>query len=203
MALYNATKKQYGLHIHLLAVSLQPPEAPVAAPSLLPELPLSPLPDATFSKPPPEGTQHLNLSPEDVKQFARFVREFTTMSLVPWMERCVGEWNETVSWIHSCGMYCILTSSSMLRPVAFPRDSSPQPEDYLEALQLQLHLRPIQRMVMLRQHRLEQLHRLQHRHLGPPRPNSDVLPNLPHSLEMSSWRLWYGNLCERKGKADR
>lgn len=99
MALYNAIKKQYGLHIHLLAVSFSRPEAPVAAPSLLPELPLSPLPDAAFSKVSKDRGEHLNLSPEDVSQLARFVREFTTMSLVPWMERYAMEWNETVRMV--------------------------------------------------------------------------------------------------------
>ncbi|KIJ24365.1 hypothetical protein M422DRAFT_274866 [Sphaerobolus stellatus SS14] len=95
MALYNATKKQYGVHTHLLSVSLSPPDAPIAAPSLLPELPLSPLPNTSFTKRP--ETQELHLSEEDVSQFARFIREFTTMSLVPWMERSVMEWNESVS----------------------------------------------------------------------------------------------------------
>ena len=32
----------------------------------------------------------------DIQETARFVREFVTMSLVPWMEKCVLEWNETV-----------------------------------------------------------------------------------------------------------
>ncbi len=32
----------------------------------------------------------------DVKETARFVREFVTMSLIPWMEKCVVDWNEVV-----------------------------------------------------------------------------------------------------------
>ena len=33
----------------------------------------------------------------DIQQTARFAREFVVMSLVPWMEKCVLEWNENVS----------------------------------------------------------------------------------------------------------
>jgi hypothetical protein len=38
----------------------------------------------------------LLLSDHDVQNFMRFVREFAVMSLIPWMERCVAEWNENV-----------------------------------------------------------------------------------------------------------
>lgn len=38
----------------------------------------------------------LRLSQDDILQIGRFVREFVTMSLVPWMEKCVVEWNESV-----------------------------------------------------------------------------------------------------------
>jgi trafficking protein particle complex subunit 8 len=96
MALFNAIKKQYGLHTHLLDLTLSHPATPVSVPSLLPELPPTPMPDAAFSKALPEGTRHLNLTEPDIAQIARFVREFVTMSLVPWMERCVLDWNETV-----------------------------------------------------------------------------------------------------------
>ncbi|KAF8530987.1 ER-golgi trafficking TRAPP I complex 85 kDa subunit-domain-containing protein [Gautieria morchelliformis] len=97
MALFNAIKKQYGLHTHLLDLTLSHPAMPISVPSLLPELPPTPMPDAAFSKALPEGTHHLNLTEPDIAQFARFVREFVTMSLVPWMERCVLDWNETYS----------------------------------------------------------------------------------------------------------
>ena len=96
MALFNATKKQYGLHTHLLTVSLSTPVAAISVPPLLPELPPTPMPDATFGQAACDGDYHLNLTEQDVAQFARFVREFVTMSLVPWMERCVLDWNETV-----------------------------------------------------------------------------------------------------------
>lgn len=96
MALFNATKKQYGLHTHLLSLTLSHPATPISVPALLPELPPTPMPDVAFSKALPEGTHHLSLTESDLAQFSRFVREFVTMSLVPWMERCVLDWNEAV-----------------------------------------------------------------------------------------------------------
>ncbi len=42
-------------------------------------------------------TDALALSDNDIQQFSRFVREFVVMSVVPWMEKCVMEWNESVS----------------------------------------------------------------------------------------------------------
>lgn len=38
----------------------------------------------------------LALSDNDIQQFSRFVREFVVMSVIPWMEKCVMEWNESV-----------------------------------------------------------------------------------------------------------
>lgn len=57
---------------------------------------------------PPNGTQSpapppqqltpgtLHLTQPDIQQTGRFVREFVVMSLLPWMEKCVLEWNEVV-----------------------------------------------------------------------------------------------------------
>ncbi|KAI0697133.1 ER-golgi trafficking TRAPP I complex 85 kDa subunit-domain-containing protein [Cytidiella melzeri] len=39
----------------------------------------------------------LALSDNDIQQFSRFVREFVVMSVLPWMEKCVMEWNESYS----------------------------------------------------------------------------------------------------------
>ncbi|KAG1716011.1 hypothetical protein ID866_1176 [Astraeus odoratus] len=39
----------------------------------------------------------LRMSEQDLQQTARFTREFVVMNLVPWMERCVIEWNEAYS----------------------------------------------------------------------------------------------------------
>ncbi|CDO73209.1 hypothetical protein BN946_scf185007.g264 [Trametes cinnabarina] len=140
-ALFNAVKKQYGLHSFLLPLLLptDPLPAPVPVPALPPRLPTlsslespsltpqpsgpggdtitpaptppphpaSPMPHA--SRPPaltsrPQETSAdsdadytgstLRLSQDDIQQIGRFVREFVTMSLVPWMEKCVVEWNE-------------------------------------------------------------------------------------------------------------
>jgi hypothetical protein len=33
---------------------------------------------------------------KDIQQTAKFTREFLVMSLIPWMEKCVVEWNENV-----------------------------------------------------------------------------------------------------------
>ena len=40
----------------------------------------------------------LRLTQDDIHQIGRFVREFVTMSLLPWMEKCVVEWNESVRY---------------------------------------------------------------------------------------------------------
>jgi hypothetical protein len=37
------------------------------------------------------------MSEQDIQQTAKFVREFVSMSLVPWMEKCVADWNENVT----------------------------------------------------------------------------------------------------------
>ncbi|TFK91662.1 hypothetical protein K466DRAFT_482283 [Polyporus arcularius HHB13444] len=122
-ALFNAVKKQYGLHSFLLPLQLPvPPPPPVPVPALPPRLPvlsshdspsLTPQPSADGSQPgpppltnkpaetsqPPRGYEGstINLTQEDIQQLGRFVREFVTMSLIPWMEKCVMEWNESYS----------------------------------------------------------------------------------------------------------
>ncbi|KAI0094770.1 ER-golgi trafficking TRAPP I complex 85 kDa subunit-domain-containing protein [Irpex rosettiformis] len=63
-----------------------------------PNLPVQP---NTPQKPPPSPgiprTDALALSDNDIQQISRFVREFVVMSVVPWMEKCVMEWNESYS----------------------------------------------------------------------------------------------------------
>lgn len=93
MALYNATKKQFGLHTHLVTVTLESPLEPITLPSPLPELPSSPLFDNNKAQ--EKDSWDLNLNETDTQQLGRFVREFATMSLLPWMERCVLDWNES------------------------------------------------------------------------------------------------------------
>ncbi|KAI0715153.1 ER-golgi trafficking TRAPP I complex 85 kDa subunit-domain-containing protein [Earliella scabrosa] len=140
-ALFNAVKKQYGLHSFLLPLQLpSPPPPPVPVPAVPPRLPtlsahdspsLTPQVSTTGSSivpglapprppaspmprqpaPPPltnKPSENLQPSPgyngntltltqDDIQQIGRFVREFVTMSLVPWMEKCVVEWNENYS----------------------------------------------------------------------------------------------------------
>lgn len=56
----------------------------------------------------------LALNDDDMQQFNRFVREFVVMSLIPWMEKCVVEWNETVS--HCSAGLIIVTTTEDLPP---------------------------------------------------------------------------------------
>lgn len=109
-ALFNAVKKQYGLHSYLLPLNLPAtPPPPVPVPALMPRLPPQPSPDASVAKPPnpdpneptsptfPTVLNTLRMEENDIKHTARFTREFVVMSLVPWMEKCVVDWNETFS----------------------------------------------------------------------------------------------------------
>src|SRR6202040_3961427 len=54
----------------------------------------------------------LRMNERDIQKTAKFVREFVSMSLVPWMEKCVADWNENVtpsSQIHESYVYsCML-----------------------------------------------------------------------------------------------
>jgi hypothetical protein len=48
----------------------------------------------------------LRMNEQDIQQTAKFVREFVSMSLVPWMEKCVADWNENVTpSFHITGSY--------------------------------------------------------------------------------------------------
>ncbi|KAJ7932534.1 ER-golgi trafficking TRAPP I complex 85 kDa subunit-domain-containing protein [Mycena leptocephala] len=108
-ALFNAVKKQFGLHSYLLPLALpSPPPPPVPVPALIPRLPPPPSSDspelspATVPPPTPNiptagALNTLRMSETDIQQTARFTREFLVMSLVPWMEKCVVEWNENFS----------------------------------------------------------------------------------------------------------
>lgn len=104
-ALFNAVKKQYGLHSYLLSLALpSPPPPAVPVPALMPRLPPPPSEDDTK----PERANKiaglvinaLRLGEQDIQQTAKFTREFVVQSLVPWMEKCVNDWNEAVSLFH-------------------------------------------------------------------------------------------------------
>ncbi|KNZ75648.1 hypothetical protein J132_02422 [Termitomyces sp. J132] len=109
-ALFNAVKKQYGLHSYLLPLSLPtPPPPPVPVPALIPRLPppppsreprnlpLPPIPQTPGCPPDSSGLHTIRLTEKDIQQTARFTREFLVMSLLPWMEKCVLDWNEAFS----------------------------------------------------------------------------------------------------------
>ncbi|KAH7885908.1 ER-golgi trafficking TRAPP I complex 85 kDa subunit-domain-containing protein, partial [Phlebopus sp. FC_14] len=109
-ALFNAVKRQYGIHAYLLPLSLpSPPPPPVPVPPLMPRLPPPPPISASHNdhqhspvgsrldSPATPTMNTLRMSEQDIQQTARFTREFVVMSLVPWMEKCVLEWNESYS----------------------------------------------------------------------------------------------------------
>ncbi|KAH7912583.1 ER-golgi trafficking TRAPP I complex 85 kDa subunit-domain-containing protein [Hygrophoropsis aurantiaca] len=107
-ALFNAVKRQYGLHAYLLPLSLpSPPPPPVPVPALMPRLPPVVVEGAEqingslgVSNVQPSSSVALNtlrMSEQDIQQTAKFTREFVVMSLIPWMEKCTIEWNEAVS----------------------------------------------------------------------------------------------------------
>lgn len=92
-ALYNAVKKQHGLHVHLLNLSLERSAAPIPIIPLPPQLPLPNTVHPPFEVP---DTSELWMTEADAQATGKFVREFLTQSLLPWMEKNVVEWNEAV-----------------------------------------------------------------------------------------------------------
>ena len=113
-ALFNAVKKQFGLQSYLLSLGLPKlPPPPIPVPALMPRLPPPPSPGSPPPQKPTTPTtpnspgssgctailNTLRMEEKDIQQTARFTREFVVMSLVPWMEKCVVEWNESVSSI--------------------------------------------------------------------------------------------------------
>lgn len=105
-ALFNAVKKQYKLHSYLLQLALPDPSPdPVPIPIPLPQLPppsltMSPAMNASPRQKSNDlaldGPNSIRMNEADIKNTAQFVREFLLMSLLPWMERQVVEWNENV-----------------------------------------------------------------------------------------------------------
>ncbi|KAJ3870264.1 ER-golgi trafficking TRAPP I complex 85 kDa subunit-domain-containing protein [Lentinula novae-zelandiae] len=103
-ALFNAVKKQYGLHSYLLSLDMpNPPPAPVPVPTAKPRLPLANRDSPELSTKPVDsstrngassGINTIRMNEKDIQQTAKFTREFLVMSLIPWMEKCVTDWNE-------------------------------------------------------------------------------------------------------------
>ena len=58
------------------------------------------------------------LGPRQLPEFARaigkFVREFVVMSLIPWMEKCVMEWNENVRFVKALCVVCSHATSEVI-----------------------------------------------------------------------------------------
>ena len=98
-SLFNAVKKQYG-NSHLLKLTLPSPPPPgVPSPVLLPRLPNDPEnvgPDVPQPRAQAESFS-IKMIETDLASTARFVRELAVESLIPWMGKCVLEWNEAVS----------------------------------------------------------------------------------------------------------
>ena len=76
---------------------------------------------------------------KDIQQTARFTREFLVMSLIPWMEKCVVDWNENV----------ILTLNYWFKALIHII-SSPQREGFLHVCSLQLVVYLVLRLRLLR-----------------------------------------------------
>ena len=94
VALLNAVKKQFGLNTHLLQLPSLRDKTKFDVPIPLPQLPLVSV--ESKQKPPSAHSMSLIMSELDAQNTSRFVREFVTMALIPWMERCVAEWNDAV-----------------------------------------------------------------------------------------------------------
>ncbi|CAE7231072.1 unnamed protein product [Rhizoctonia solani] len=99
-ALLNAVKKQHGAHAHLMCWSLS--GSSTANPFIPPPPKLPPPPNDVGTSSDPHSNDltkdvEINnavLGDDDLQNISRFVREFVTQSLIPWMERNVIEWNE-------------------------------------------------------------------------------------------------------------
>ncbi|CAE6428840.1 unnamed protein product [Rhizoctonia solani] len=102
-ALLNAVKKQHGAHAHLMCWSLSGSSTTSPFVPPLPRLPPAPSDVTETPRSHPEdltedsGSDNIALGDDDIETISRFVREFVTQSLIPWMERNVIEWNEAVS----------------------------------------------------------------------------------------------------------
>ena len=98
-SLFNAVKKQYS-NTHLLKLTVPGPPPPgVPSPALLPRLPNNP---ETSRPGVPQPRTHaesftIKMIETDLASTAKFVRELAVESLIPWMGKCVLEWNEAVS----------------------------------------------------------------------------------------------------------
>jgi hypothetical protein len=89
----------------------------------LPPTPQSVLhtPDPSAVTPEPASTavrdvNSLRLGERDIQQIAKFVREFVSTCLVPWMEKCVVDWNENVRLSSCHSVHALIPSYLSLLP---------------------------------------------------------------------------------------
>ena len=96
--LFNAIKKQYA-NSYLLKFSLpSPPPSGVPSLTLLPRLPNdseTSEPDASLPRAQSESST-VKMIETDLEPTAKFVRELAVESLIPWMGKCILEWDEAV-----------------------------------------------------------------------------------------------------------
>ena len=97
-------KKQFGLNTHLLQLPSLRETTTISVPPYLPQLPSSET-SGPYTPSHSSRTMTLAMSEMDTQNTSRFVREFVTMSLIPWMERSVTEWNESVSEISTLNFF--------------------------------------------------------------------------------------------------
>lgn len=113
-SLYNAVKKQHG-NSHLLKLALpSPPPSGVPSAAILPRLPNIPEnsgPDTPQLQAQAESFD-IKMIETDSESTAKFVRELVVESLIPWMGRCILEWNEAVS-----RLFCAPQPQNLTKPV--------------------------------------------------------------------------------------
>lgn len=106
LSLLESIKKTYGLHCCLLPINSNPDSSLSSAAADLSSLWTKALQPRGHARVSSVDSSHnatslpeygKRLSEEDVKRLKGFVRELTAQSLVPFMERCVQQWNEQVS----------------------------------------------------------------------------------------------------------
>ncbi|KDQ08436.1 hypothetical protein BOTBODRAFT_148671 [Botryobasidium botryosum FD-172 SS1] len=141
IALFNATKKQFGLSTHLLSLTMSTPTTakPIALfPNQLPSLDVGDSPeqplislDAPTEEVEVRPVQELAMTEEDLAAIGRFVKELTNSGLLPWMESCVSEWNNNYSSSRRLPSRLFTStrrlfgSSSSLSSLSAPTPSSP------------------------------------------------------------------------------
>ena len=85
---------------------------PLRLPPTLQSAQHTPDPSAMTPEPASRAARDVNglrLGERDIQQIAKFVREFVSMCLVPWMEKCVADWNENVKLFSYYVIHALIT----------------------------------------------------------------------------------------------